>query len=548
MAISRTVVNFSAVMLGLVCLTVKADDIELGTSIRAATVFLAGAEIIRSGEVALPAGEHRLIVDELPAGIDLARLQISVNDEDVRVGNLQVEEFHAGELVSDEEQRLQAELEALLLSRQAVEDAIAAANTQLQLLDSLASGAIGGQQTNLQATDLVALLDSLASSSNQSREVIRSSNQELRALDQQIEQKRFELAQVATRRRSQQILSVAVNVQSPVTTMVDIVYPVSAARWTWQYEARLDTESRLLNLERKVSVIQTSGEDWNDIALTITTARPNQSTQPGPLRSLAVDLYKPIPASAQVRRMESLRDASANAPSLGASVEEAETLATFQQSFADVSATQYLVSFDIPGTVTVAADSQPEILPIDQRQLSVDLVTRAYPENDRTAYLEARFTLDETEPLQAGAMQLYRDGVYIGRRFEDALQAMEEVQLPFGEDDRVRVETRLEPEETRDGGTFRRSSVDNRRVTFEVTSFHSEAIELEIIARLPVPQNSAIDVEIDDEATPFDEEDVDGVTGALLWHRNARPAEPIEIRHFYSVRFPENERLQYQDR
>ena len=145
-------------------------------------------------------------------------------------------------------------------------------------------------------------------------------------------------------------------------------------------------------------------------------------------------------------------------------------------------------------------------------------------------------------------MQLYRDDVYIGRRFESALQAMEEVQLPFGQDERVRIETRLEPEETRDGGTFRRSAVDNRRVTFEVTSFHSAPIDLEIIARLPVPQNSAIDVSIDDEATPFDEENVDGVTGALMWQRTAQPAQPIEIRHFYSVSYPEDEQLQYQDR
>ena len=374
----RNVGRFSIAILGLSCLAARADDFELETSIRAATVFLNGAEVTRSGEVSLPAGDHRIIIANLPAGIDLARLQISIADSNVRVGNLQVEEFHQGELVSEEEQRLQAELDALLLSRQAVADEIASANTQLKLLDSLASGAIGGQQANLQATDLVALLDSLASASNQSREVIRDSNQQLQTLDQEIEQKRFELSQVATRRRSQQVLSVAVEVQAPATTGVDIKYPVNGARWGWQYEARLDTAARLLNLERKVSVIQTSGEDWDEVALTITTARPNQSTQPAPLRSLAVDLFKPMPISPQPGRLELSRAAPMDILSSGAAVEEVQANDVFQRNYAEVSATQYLVSFEIPGAVSVAADSQPEILPIDERQLPVELVTRGF--------------------------------------------------------------------------------------------------------------------------------------------------------------------------
>jgi len=518
-----------------------ADDLEVASTIDRVTVFLNGAEITRTGTISIPSGDHRLIIQDLPAGIDPARLRLNVADEDVRLGALQLEERHEGELVSEEERRIQAELDQLLYERQEIADRIEAANTQLQLLSSLADGSVGGQQTSLDISELSVLLQTLSSSSIQAREVIREANRQLAAKDQEIEQKRFELSQVATRRRTEQVLTVAVTAESSTTTAVDVVYPVNQARWSWLYEARLDTEGRSLDLERKVSVTQGSGEDWTDVEVTITTARPNQNTQTPQLSSVLVDFYRPPPVMLESR-------------SSSADVEEVAVTGSFirrSEGFAasspvvQIEATQYLVNFEIPGRVTVPADRQPQILPIDQRQGEVILVTRAVPEMDTNAYLEARFTLDSAEPLQAGVMQFYRDGAFIGRRQVPGFQPQDEINLPFGQDERVRVEVFPEQEESRGGGTFRRTAVEDRRVRYQVTSFHSQAIDLEVLGRIPVAQNEDIEVEISDEATPFDEEDVEGNRGVLMWQRRAQSSEPIEILHYYSIRYPEDERLQF---
>jgi len=119
------------------------------------------------------------------------------------------------------------------------------------------------------------------------------------------------------------------------------------------------------------------------------------------------------------------------------------------------------------------------------------------------------------------------------------------VSLPFGQDERVRVEIRAEQQESREGGTFRRSAVDDHRVRYELTSFHGQPIELEILARVPVSQNQAIEVEAGDEATPYDEENLEGNRGVVLWRRQAQPNQTIEIKHYYSVTYPRDDRLQY---
>ncbi len=521
--------------------SVYADDLEVTAIIDNVTVFLAGAEVTRVGTVTVPAGEHRLIISDLPARIDPARLRLTLGNSDIRLGNLQLEELHEGNLVGIEEQRLQDELDDLLFDRQGIADEIESANTQLRLLDSLASGAVGGQQASLSGSELTALLETMASSSNQARQVIRDANLRLRDTDRVIEQKRFELSQVATRQRSQQVVTATVEVDNPVSTEVSVTYPVNGASWTWLYEARLDTESRYLELQRKVSVTQTTGENWDNVEINITTARPNQNTQTPQLNTLLVDLYRPpIISLDRAQAAQSAADVNLNLV-----LEEAATFGGIVKSSASVIASQYLVNFQIPGRVSIEANSQPQILPIDQRGIEVDLVTRVVPELDSSAYLEARFILEDTVPMQGGVMQLYRDGAFIGRRRVAGFLPQEEVSLPFGQDERVRVEIRAEQQESREGGTFRRSAVDDHRVRYELTSFHGQPIELEILARVPVSQNQAIEVEAGDEATPYDEENLEGNRGVVLWRRQAQPNQTIEIKHYYSVTYPRDDRLQY---
>ncbi|MFM1897133.1 MAG: hypothetical protein RLZZ385_2207 [Pseudomonadota bacterium] len=513
---------------------ILAADFTLDLPIDAVTVYPAGAEVTRAGQLQLPAGNHRLILAGLPDRLDPARLSLLLDSPSVRLGNLQIEARHQGDLTNAAEQRLQQELEALQDERQAVVDDIEAANTQLRLLEAVVTG--GGGDEPITGAELNALLGAVAAASQQARDGIREANRSLRGLDRDIQQKQFELDQVATRRQVVNQVTVSIEVNSDVTTPVQLRYPVAQARWSWLYEARLDTEERQLALLRRASVQQTTGEDWSDVELTITTARNNENTETPRLGSLLVDILRPMPLAVEERALR----APAAELMAGATTSYANE---FDQQFVDVSASQYLVEYRVPGRVTVAADSQPQVLPVDQRAVAVDLIVRAVPERDLAAYLEARFTLEDTVPLQAGMMQLYRDGAFIGRRAVPEYLPNEDVRLAFGRDDRVRVETRPVEEASRDGGLLRRNAVDDRRVRYLVTSYHAEPIAVEVLARLPVAQNNAIQVEVIDGATPFTEQDVDGNPGVVLWRLDARPTQTTTINHFYRILYPQDDQL-----
>src|SRR5690606_29913987 len=246
-----------------------ADDIDASAPVSRVTVFPRGAEVTRQATVALPPGEHRLVVSGLPAGIDPARLQVRLDDPDIRLGSMALEQIHERALVSPQEQQLQAELDVLLERQREITDEIASAQTQLTLLDSLASSR--SDQSFPAVADLAATLEVLATSGNAARSVIRDAERRLRTLEEEIGQKRFELSQVATQARTQQTLSISVASDSAVSTSLAVTYPSADASWQWLYEARLDTETGYLQLNRQASVTQSSGEDWSEVALTVST-------------------------------------------------------------------------------------------------------------------------------------------------------------------------------------------------------------------------------------------------------------------------------------
>ncbi|MEX2131887.1 MAG: DUF4139 domain-containing protein [Pseudohongiellaceae bacterium] len=510
----------------------KAAEIDLSLPIDAVTVYPAGAEVTRAGLQSLPPGSHQLVFANLPPRLDPARLVLEIASDAVRLGSLQLQELHLGDLAGADEQRLQLELEDLQDERMAIIDEIAAANTQLKLLDSLAAGA-GSQETGVTAAELPSLLASLSTASAAAREVIRNANRRLREQDREIAQKEFELSQVATRQQTRNVMMVNVEVSSAVTARISLTYPVPQARWNWLYESRLDTDSRQLELQRMVSVQQTSGENWDDVELTITTARPDENTQTPQLGSLLVDFLRPMPMRAERQTLSIALDSATEAAPASMAME--------------IMATQYLVEFKVPGRTSLEADSQPRLLPLDRRLFAVDLVTRAVPERDLAAYLEARFRFEDSVPLQGGLMQFYRDGAFIGRRTVPAFLPQEDVNLPFGRDERVTVSTLPVEEESRDGGLLRRNAVDEHRLRYEITSFHAEAIDVEVLGRLPVSQNSAITVEVINGATPAAETDVDGNVGVILWRVTARPGQAQSINHFYRVSYPQDNQLWYQD-
>ncbi len=176
-------------------------DIEAKLVIDQVTVYPQTANITRSGKVTVPAGSNRLIVRGLPDPIDTSNLRIYANSTAVRLGGVEVQKIVDKDYVSDAERVFAQRLLTLQDQRVALQDDIHTAESQLKLIDSLASLPTdhNGKST-IESASIQGTLTTIGTGSQAARAKIRSANIAIRDLDDETALAKAELAKIATAR------------------------------------------------------------------------------------------------------------------------------------------------------------------------------------------------------------------------------------------------------------------------------------------------------------------------------------------------------------
>ena len=518
------------------CSQAVAADIAAELHIDRVTVYRQGAIVTRAGPVSIPEGAQRLIIKGLPAGIEAKSLHVAVEGSNVRLGGIEIEKINEGKFVSEAERELRRKIDENTDQRGAVQDEIATSQTQLKLLESLASNPAGSPtRATVDSANLGSVLMTMSTSAAAARKRIREANMQLRTLDRALETLKADLAKVATQSKQSTEVYVALDSGMSSTSIVTLSYAIEEAGWHWIYQARLDSSKKQISLERQGQVEQASGEDWKNVELTLTTAEPSEDAATPKIGSLFLNLREPVVAQTLAPR--------AMAPPALASADFQEIAVTARRRSAQVLATDYLAEYRIPARVSLAANREPRLYPIAEDAFDVDLVARVIPGARHAAYLEARFKYGKDVPIESGELQLYRDGAFVGEAQSNVFLPGAEVRMPFGADERIRVTVHDEQAQSAQHGLLTKQISQETRQRFEITNFHPSPIVVEVIDRIPVSNNADVHVETLKGATEPTSTDLDGKTGVLLWKFDAQPQKTVAIHQYYSVRYPRDRAL-----
>lgn len=521
--------------LGLAATSLQAADFAADLRIDRVTVYLSGAMVTRSGTVTLPAGSQRLVVRGLPAGINRNLVTVRMESSGVQLGAVDVVTVNEGDYVSPRERELRARLEQLTDQRAVIQDEMDTAQTQIKLLESLAANPAGGTaggSTATSGTGLSTLLASVGTNAAAARTRLREARLRQRGVDSDIETARAELAKVATARKASTELRVAVESTGTASVPVSVSYRVEDAGWDWIYQARLDTTAGRIDLLRQGRVRQRSGEDWSDVALTLTTAVPEANASTPTLNAQFLDLQdrQPVMVAPPAPRVLGAMRPQAQAAEI---VEMPQAIVALRPR-----ATAFTVDYDVPGRTSLAADNQERLLPVASEQFGAAVVARVLPAVSRRAWLEATFRYEQDTPIEAGTLQLYRDGAYVGEAPTAAILPGADVCMPFGTDERIRVAVRDEAAKSDQTAGLGRQAVQETRQRFEITSYHATPINVQVLDRVPVSRNNDVRVEVLKGATEPTRKDVDGKAGVYAWEFSAQPQKTMTLRQYYAVRYP----------
>jgi uncharacterized protein (TIGR02231 family) len=527
---------------------VRAADLNAASAIDAVTVFPDGASITRVITLDLPAGDTTVVAKDFPLALDKSSLRVEGEaGTKLTIGAIDARPPRAAPPADLPE--LDKKIEALKDVRADLDGAIASATARRKFAERFAEASPAGLGEKGEARPLTewrAAFSAVAEEVAAADTAIRDAERKQRDIDR-------EIARLQQDRAAKPPSKLEVRIERASTeaarATLRVTYAVNHARWTPLYDARLETGTKdrkaALELVRRAEITQSTGEDWTNVALGVSTVRvardgsaPELGTliaqyPPPPLPKKA-DAFSPVEMDKRSRQME-LAPAAPSSAAMPSPAQRADE----QQAAADVSGFQ--VTFKIPGRVSLGASEGAKSLRISSVQMVPDLAIRAAPVIDPTAFLEASFKQAEDAPLLPGRVAIYRDGAFVGRGKMDAASKDELVHLGFGADDKVRIERSVvKRSEGSTGLIVTTSKTDERSFKTTVRNGHDFPIRVAIQDQLPVSENEEIQVEMLPATTPPTASNVNDKRGVEEWAFEAKPGEARDIAFAWRVRWPKD--------
>ncbi len=544
------------------CSSAFGADINTASEIYAVTVFPDRADVSRSARTNLQPGKHTLIFDDLPAGLITDSLRVSgKGNAAFTIGSVETKQIFTTKLAVAEEKKIQNQIAALRDKRRFIEAQIKAADTGKAFLENLTRSEISpsGDKTGSAQTlspdvwknawqTIQNGMNTLGKEAIEKQIQLRSADDDIHALQNQ-------LRQISTGKKSYKQVRVNVETDKAVTAELVLQYQINGAFWKPLYEARLDSENKTVKIIQYGNIAQKTGEDWNNVLLTLSTARPAVTMQPPVLPPVWLNLknnerhvyQKAVKSVAPAMLSRATNFAAAGSIMTDTAADEnGITPEQEEAAFAEAAAvgTEFSGVFAIKGLSNVPSDGSDYRFNIGHYSIPAEIRAETYPAADSAAYLITTLVFDGDLPLLPGKIALFRDGAFIGNSRLDLLRPNEKLHLAFGQDEKIRINHTSLGGETSEGGVIARETKKDVLSKTSIQNLHRQPIKIAVYEQIPVSRNSDISVKvIKDKTTPGYIVDPNDKIGLIKWENVYQPQEMKEINYGYSVSWPKDRSL-----
>lgn len=560
--------NFLAAILSAAAFPACAGEITATSNIEEVTVFPAGAEIARTIAVKLDGGDHSVVIDVTAQAIAASVRVEGAASGGLQIGSVDVQTLYIPStdpaVAQSERKKIEAEIEKLRFRRAAEDDIVAGAELQQAYLRNLAGlPQTQGIRKSLPGKDWSELFGILGPRMTEAAKAIAEAKLRQRDLDRSISDLEKTLPPVGSSTESRTRVKINVTAAAAHEAKLVLHYQVNGASWQPFYDARLATGEGLnapkLTLARRAAISQTTGEDWDDVKLSLSTTRPGTATAAPNPNMLSVDFVSKYPPATVAAPSPSQDDRFVNA------IKQAEERGEYAygnkaiyerltpgavvagETQAQATISPFQAVYKIGGKTTVKTARETKRLQIVSEDADTSIFVRAVPRFDHTAYLYAKLALaGSSSPLLPGQVSLFRDGVFVGNGSLPQLSPGETYELGFGADERVKVKEVLLADKTSETGTFSKTRIEERGYGITIKNLHERAIDIEVIDRMPVSVQEEIKVEFSVTAGPQPAA-VEGENkrGIIRWTLKTEPGEEKKLAFGYRITAPANKKIRY---
>ena len=529
-----------------------AGETDVVSRIDAVTIYPDAAIVTRLAEVDAQAGDSALTFHNLPLGLDPESLRVEGTAiAALTIGSVETHVAPAEAQPGDDALTTRlADLRQQRAAAQTTIDALQGKRAMIVRFSQSGPEKLSPDSKPLDVADWSAAWDAVGTALAKVSADLAPALEKARVLDDQIAA--LEAQQQAPRpQAASRIVTVAVNAAAAGRISLSLSYRVADVGWTPLYDAALKTDDAAgpsMTLTRRAAIAQSTGEDWNDVALTVSTARVARAVDVVDLPGQRIDFWQPeINDLAAVRPAAKRAAAPSDKPALAEASPAPPTLAfdgsapqpiAAEDAAAQLRASAYTAAFQAAGRVTLASDGSQKSFVLGRVVVQPILSVKTAPSVDPVAYVEAHFVDSEDAPILPGRVALIRDGAFVGEGRVGFVAPGDGADLGFGGDDKVRVDRAPTNRKENEPTWYNQTKIETREFVTSVKNLHAFPVKVQVIDRTPVSENAAIVVELAPATTPPTDKQVGDKRGVMSWTLDLKPGEAKDVRLAYRMKWP----------
>jgi uncharacterized protein (TIGR02231 family) len=531
---------FAVILAGLILAGAPAafsqPDKPVDSEIRDITVFLARAQVTRTVKTRLDAGRTSLVIGGLASQLDPNSIQVAGKGSFLILGTSHRQNFL-------QDVNMPKSLRVLKDSLEYYKRQLVVEEGQREILNKeeamlVANQRIGGGNANLTVAELKGMADFFRSrlgdivlARMKQEGNIRKINDKMARVQSQISTQ----SELYSRNSSEIVVNVSAD--NATAAELEVSYVVSRAGWQPVYDLRAANTKSPVQLNYKANVFQSTGEEWKNVKLILSTANPNLGGLKPELTAQVLDFMQVVAYRNYDKRMKSAAPVAMERAEAGPADVELEDAATLAELVSTVESA-VTTSFVIAIPYSVASSNKPTLVEIGKHDLQASYQYAVAPKLDPDAFLMARATGWEDYNLLPGEASVFFEGTFVGKTFLDPRSIKDTLSVSLGRDKRIVVKR----EKVKDL-TSRKAIGSNIRETrgyeISVRNARTEAITIVVEDQVPVSRNNLIEVAVADVGGAAWNRD----TGKLSWTWTLQPSETKKAAFRFEVKYPKDKSL-----
>lgn len=497
--------------------------------IDAVTIFTDRAAVRRTQTIRLEAGQKTLRFADLPQAA--AADSIRASAKGVEIASVAVRPASRAEDPALADHPLKRRMTSLESSIRGETDKQNNYREQLRVLASF--GQIGAAQSErdirqnanpvLAMTDLLRFLEKNRS---EYLEKIQKSEQDAAALRLELKTVTEQFARLTmSRQRSALEVDIVCQGRTGAAGSITLEYTVTGVAWKGIYDLHGSSDGGDFRLDVRAAVRQNTGENWNNVQITLSTARPSSGLGPGALKPWKISGTNIWTMS----REEEKKEDPAESTTGGRNAETSEG-ASF--------------TIQLPERETISSDNSDHRITLQSTALKGTVEHVAKPSLSSYVFLKAMLRNTSTMPLVWGTMNIFLDGSFVGSTVPARAAVGEEFEVFLGPDQRMSVQRTLLKGDVAGGGILSSKVRIENQWQIQVTNHSKKSRRVIVYDRYPVARDPAISTSFNGSSRRDVKPDAHGILTVPL---DVGPGSSQTFDFSYSLEIPQETWQRFQE-